>query len=214
VTTCHDVDDGLDELALGLLDPAEAEPLLAHAAGCPRCQARLDELAALADRLLLVAPEAEPPAGFEAGALARMGGRPVAAPRPTRRRWVAAVAVVLVALAAGTLLGRGLAGRGDDGVARRGTIVASTGAEVGTVQLLSSPSPHVLVDVQSPQPAPGARTCELELPDGRRVVVGSWTYDDIATGIWAVGVDAPLLDAVAMRVLAADGTVIATAALS
>lgn len=212
MTTCHEFDEHLDELALGLLDPLRADPLLAHAVACPRCQARLDELAALADRLLLLAPEAEPPAGFETGALARMGADPGAKRRAPRWRWAAAAVVVLVALGAGVLLGR--AGGGDGQVARRGTIVASSGAEVGTVELRSSPSPHVLVAVADPRPGGDVRTCELELRDGRRVVVGTWSYIEIATGIWAVGVDDALLDAVAMRVLAADGTVLATATLA
>jgi anti-sigma factor RsiW len=213
MSPCDMFDDGLDELALGLLDGPDEEALLAHASSCPRCQGRLDEMAALADRLLLVAPEVEPPAGFEAGALARMGGTTAV---PARHVWwwvVSAVAAVLLALVVGVVVGRAGDGQGDS-VARSGTIVATSGASVGTVELRSSPSPHVLVHVAQPRPGAGVRTCELELADGRRVAVGTWNYDEIESGIWAVGIDKPLLDAVAMRVIDEDGSVLATAALT
>jgi hypothetical protein len=62
--------------------------------------------------------------------------------------------------------------------------------------------------------AGGARSCELVLGDGRRVVVGSWTSEDIAAGggVRAAAVDNDLLHAQAMRILGDDGRVLATAA--
>jgi hypothetical protein len=72
--SCDEFDQGVDELAVGTLGEPERGILLDHAAGCPACEARLNWLAGLADRLLLLVPEVEPPAGFEAGAMARMGG--------------------------------------------------------------------------------------------------------------------------------------------
>jgi hypothetical protein len=72
--TCDEFDQGVDELAVGTLGEPERGILLDHAASCPACEARLNWLAGLADRLLLLVPEVEPPAGFEAGAMARMVG--------------------------------------------------------------------------------------------------------------------------------------------
>jgi hypothetical protein len=43
------------------------------------------------------------------------------------------------------------------------------------------------------------------------VKVGSWEVADLASGIWAVGIDASMLDATAMRVTSDDGTVLASA---
>ena len=219
--SCQVFDDGVDELALGLVDEPERGRLLAHAAGCPRCQARLDELVVLAERLLLVAPEIEPPAGFEARAVERMGTGPVApADRSGRAvRWIAAVAAVaavaVLALTVGLAVGRSATSEQPPAAASRtGVIVATSGANIGTVSLLSTPRPHILVSVAKPRPGPGVRTCELELPDGRRVVVGTWTSDEISTGIWAVGLEPALLGAVAMRVVAEDGSILASAALT
>jgi hypothetical protein len=70
--SCDEFDQGVDELAVGTLGEPERGILLEHAAVCPVCEARLNGLAGLADRLLLLVPEVEPPAGFEAGAMARM----------------------------------------------------------------------------------------------------------------------------------------------
>jgi hypothetical protein len=213
--SCEVFDDGLDELALGLVDESERGRLLAHAAACPRCQARLDDLVALGDRLLLVAPEVEPPAGFEGRALERMGVGPVSpAGRPGRAgRWLVAVAVVVVTLTAGIVIGRSSTSGPPSAASRSGVIVATSGADIGTVTLLSAPRPHILVSVPQPRSGPGVRTCELELTDGRRVAVGSWTSDELSSGIWAVALDAALLDAVAMRVIGEDGSILATAIL-
>ena len=57
--TCEQFRDVAEDLALGAIDDPERAELFAHAAGCPACQARLDELALLTDRLLLAAPELE-----------------------------------------------------------------------------------------------------------------------------------------------------------
>lgn len=214
--SCEVFDDGLDELALGLADESERSRLLAHAASCARCQARLDDLVALGDRLLLVAPEVEPPAGFESRALERMGvGQVAAAGRRGRAvRWVAAAAVAIAVLGAGIVIGRSSTSGQSSAAPRSGVIVATSGADIGTATLLSTPRPHILVSVPQPRNGPGLRTCELELTDGRRVAVGTWTSDELSTGIWAVGIEPAFLDAVAMRVIAEDGSILATAALS
>lgn len=204
---CADFDAAVDELAVEGVDEPRRSELLAHAASCARCEAQLDELAAVADRMLLLAPAVEPPPGFESRALARMGS-------PARsRRWrpvvaVVAVAAVVVALAAGLVVGRAAAPEDDS---RTGTIVAASGGRVGTVELDPSPRPHVLITVDAPGRSGGVRSCELVLADGRSVVVGSWTYDEVKGGSWAVRIDKSLLQATTMRILADDGRVVATA---
>ena len=79
----------LAELALGTLDGRDRATLLAHVQTCPACEAELDELSALADQLLEVAPEAEPPVGFETALFDRLraeeGAGPVARPWPAGR---------------------------------------------------------------------------------------------------------------------------------
>jgi hypothetical protein len=54
------------EIALGIADGEDRAWALDHLADCPECRQRIERLSALADELLLIAPAAEPPAGFEA----------------------------------------------------------------------------------------------------------------------------------------------------
>lgn len=208
--TCAEFDAAVDELAVDAVDEPRRSALLSHAATCDQCQRQLDGLAALADQILLLAPAVEPPPGFESRALAAMAkGRPSAPARgaPLVRRVLFAAAVV-AALLAGVVAGR-MAPEPSD--VRQAPILAANGAAVGVVELAAEPRPHVLITVDGARPAPGVRSCELELPDGRRVVVGSWAFEAIADGAWAVGIDKSLLAATEMRILNDDGTVLATA---
>ncbi|MEZ5406872.1 MAG: hypothetical protein R2761_02540 [Acidimicrobiales bacterium] len=239
--TCDVFDTYADELALGLLDEPLRTALLGHAARCSACRSLLDELSAVGDGLLLAAPELEPPAGFESRVLDRLpavagpvgtvgpagpvgpvgtietGGPGERTPgagsrRRARRRWLvaaAAVAVVAGAAATGTLL----AGRDGRPAPEAAAIVTASGQEVGEIRLLTEPVPHLLITVPSPQGAPGVRFCELQRPDGSWVRVGSWEAVDLASGVWATGIDPSLLDATAMRVVTDHGVLLATATL-
>lgn len=72
---CDDVATALAALALGAeLDQDEQALLLAHLPLCELCRRRLDEYAAVAQRLPLAAPEAEPPPELRARILAAARG--------------------------------------------------------------------------------------------------------------------------------------------
>lgn len=204
---CERFDAHADELALGQLDEPLRGQMLAHAGGCPHCHSLLDGLGTVADRLLLAAPQVEPPAGFESRALERLGTRSARRPRRLTPATAAAAAVAVVALFVGAFV----VTRGDDERVVAAAIVGGNGTEVGAAQLVPEPVPHVLVTIAAPGSAPGIRTCELQRRDGAWESVGWWDAADIASGVWAVGIDPGLLDARAMRILA-DGDVIATAA--
>lgn len=90
VLPCSDVRELAPELALGILGGAERAEVVLHVNGCGRCQARVSELAEAADAIPQLVPDAEPPPGFEARVLRRLG----ADRRRTRRRWLASVAAV------------------------------------------------------------------------------------------------------------------------
>ncbi len=87
------------ELALGIADGAERAQALRHLAECAECRRLVEELSAVGDDLLLLAPEHEPPTGFESRVLARMAP----APRPRPRRRLRAVLVPVAAAAVATL---------------------------------------------------------------------------------------------------------------
>ncbi len=93
------------ELALGIADGADRAWALEHLAGCAACRARVEQLSAVADELVMLAPSAEPPPGFE--------DRVATAIAPPRRSWrqrfaipaVAAVAAACAAFAVWVALG-------------------------------------------------------------------------------------------------------------
>jgi hypothetical protein len=205
---CDEFQEQVDDLALGQLVEPRRTVLLSHAASCQACQSMLAGLSAVADRLLLAAPQVEPPAEFESRALARMG----TSSAPRRSWWVSAVAG-LVILGAVAVVGWSLAASDPEQVIAA-PIVASAGLDIGVVELRSEPTPHIVVMIDAPRPDPGTRTCQLGQPDGTWVTVGTWEVDDMAAGVWAVGVEPELMAATAMRVLADGGTVLATADFS
>jgi hypothetical protein len=77
--------EALPELALGIADGEQRALALEHIAGCPDCRRELEELSSLADGLIALAPESEPPPGFENRVLDRLAIRQPR-PRPARRR--------------------------------------------------------------------------------------------------------------------------------
>ena len=85
---CERIRADAAELALGVLDGEQRARALEHTRGCPGCSAHLAQLAVVAEQILAVAPEHEPPPGFESRVLDALA-QPRRAPRlrrPTRRR--------------------------------------------------------------------------------------------------------------------------------
>jgi len=107
--TCAEMRDVLPDLALGTLSGDDRASVLDHLGSCPSCAVEAGELSAVVDDILLLAPEIDPPAGFESAVLARMermdrAERPVPA-RPAWRR----PRLLLGALAASLVLVAGTA---------------------------------------------------------------------------------------------------------
>ncbi len=80
-TDCERLHDLGAEIALGIADGEDRAWALDHLADCPRCRARIERLSSVADELLLVAPAAEPPAGFEDRVGETISGSAIAGPR-------------------------------------------------------------------------------------------------------------------------------------
>ncbi len=111
--TCATVADSLAELAAGAASGPDRARVLRHVATCPSCRLELEELARIAEDLLLLAPTREPQPGFEAGVLSAIAAVsvPTESIRP-KRSWrqtgvrvaaIAASAVAVAGLAAGTV---------------------------------------------------------------------------------------------------------------
>ena len=146
------------ELALDLLSGDERAAALVHLGGCRACRTNLDELARTADALLLVAPKAEPPAGFESRVLARLAAENgvqragkrwpfqrhrsgMLRPDHRGRRWIrplSMVAALLIAVGTvGLIVGRHTAGRPQHSAIRTATVWADRGRS--TCQVVAVP---------------------------------------------------------------------------
>jgi len=132
--SCAEVRELAPELALGILGGAERAEVVLHVNGCARCQAYVAELTEAADAIPQLAPEAEPPPGFEMRVLHRLG----ASERRTRRRWIAAAAAV----AAGAIIVSITVVRvieSNDATNVAGTVTARVGSEPVPVAMQGGP---------------------------------------------------------------------------
>lgn len=121
-TRCAELADDLAAVATGAANGPDRARVLAHLAGCEDCRRELEELATVADEVLLVAAQHDPPAGFEGAVLDRIAALPTSAPtaapapvpapevvRAGPRRWfvrpvlAAAAAVVAAGATAGVV---------------------------------------------------------------------------------------------------------------
>lgn len=106
VTRCEEVELSLPELVLGSLSGKERAVLVAHLGDCASCRKLSEGLIEVVDELVLLTPSADPPAGFESGALAAMmGDRPRHRMSPAHVRRALAVAALVAAFLGGSVIG-------------------------------------------------------------------------------------------------------------
>src|SRR5215468_3503096 len=210
---CDEARELAGELALGIADGEDRARVLDHAADCPDCRRELERLSVLADELLLLAPEREPPAGFEVRVLRAVQSRPA----PRRRIWralpVAVAALAAAAITAGSLL---YAFRDDRRLADhyRATLSEAhgsyfsavrlhdaAGAPGGVVFLYRGAPSWMVVTVDGPY-RDSARRAELVAVGGRRVPLSRFRLGD---GTWggAIPIDPRRLAAV--HLVGSDG---------
>jgi hypothetical protein len=181
---CDELCDVAAELAAGTLTGEDRAAALAHMADCQSCWQEVAELAGVVDRVLLLAPPAEPPVGFEARVVAAVTGTR----RWGRRRpWsvaavglAAAALLLVVGLAVGAFVGRHSAGSNRPAPVLA-TLTARDGADVGRAVLAAGKPGWVLLDVTGlgSSGAPGSPAAsepylvELDLGHGRLVQSGA-----------------------------------------
>jgi hypothetical protein len=92
---CREFSDAAAELALGVLTGRERAQALAHLDHCASCREQVRQLTATGEGLLGLLPSVEPPAGFEARVMDRLGlatpapATPAPAPAPaSRASWI------------------------------------------------------------------------------------------------------------------------------
>lgn len=211
---CAAVEERAAELALGVLSGSERAAVLEHLASCAQCRAMVSELAEVADLLPELAPEVEPPSGFEDRVLGAMRGD---RRRVVRRRIMAVGAVAAAAAilsvatvrvidsnrteqtqASPALRSVAMVGGGGDTVGR---LVASRG---------SHPTLAVSVDYYVPD---GAYTLIMNNPSGAPRSLGTLTVAH-GQGDW-LGVATVSKGAnVTVSMVDQAGTVVCTASLA
>jgi hypothetical protein len=199
--SCEQVRELAAEVALGIAPAKERARALEHLVSCNECRAHVQELSAIADEVLLLAPEAEPPVGFESRVI---GSFDVKAPsrRRLQRAVLAAAAVLVIAAAAGgaTYLAGGhsrdLASRWTSALrAGNGSSFSASalgdpnsGATEGRAFLFRGDPTWIYVEVQAPSSFSGTYDVQLVTSGGDTVPIGSVTYEN-GRGSWGRSVD-------------------------
>ena len=236
---CREFSDVAAELALGVLTGRERAQALAHLDHCASCREEVRQLTATGEGLLGLLPSVEPPAGFEARVMDRIGlsapapspdrhagwisrmshlGRKPARPaaRPARpagrtRRALALAAVTLAVVAAG-LGGWGLR-PGTPAPAgaplSSATLLSASHQAAGKIFLYDGSSRWLYMSVNMPT---GNSTviCQVEGQDGHLTTVGSFRLTD-GRGYWGSPVPATQGSLTGARLVGPGGTVLATA---
>jgi negative regulator of sigma E activity len=228
---CELIQEELAELALGALDGRSRSEALEHVASCPRCRATLEHLSGVTDTLLQLAPEVEPPLGFElrlveklnaANAASAASAASAAKPRATeraRQRWyrragplVAAAAVILLlGIGVGSLLmPRGAHNQQQSASPDLATAQLTSHGQVLGEVMTSPGNPAWMFMTINENAWSGTVRCEVTLAGGTTQTVGVFTLSH-GYGAWGAPLTSPAGDVRSARLVAADGTVVASA---
>ena len=228
---CEEFADVAAELALGVLTGRERAQALAHLDRCDACRAEIRQLTQTGEELLGLLPTAEPPAGFETRVLARIGlEAPAPAPATRSRTWklprwsagrpvgitrrMLATAAVVVALAVAVVGGWGLHSATSTPAASSqltsATFTSAGHQTAGKIFLYNGTQRwlYMSVDLSS---VDGQVICQVVGKDGHVTTVGSFWLSN-GSGYW--GSPAPAGALAGARLVAANGTVLATASFA
>lgn len=198
----RELEQDLVEMALGEVPEPRRSELLSHLTSCLRCRATYGDVVAAIDATIPAAPEAQPPAGFEARVLASLGIESPAPGRPVERltrsrtsRVLLAAAAVGVAVAGGAL---GAAALIDEPDATEVTTAApglpegtsvlqmADGEEVGTASVAWMHERRVLVVSVHTAPVGVPYTCRVKMSEGDSRVLGRWEASSPDGGVWVM----------------------------
>jgi hypothetical protein len=212
--SCEEVEALAPELALGVLTGDERATALLHLSSCPACRERVEQLASVADQLLLAAPDYEPPIRFESRVLDRVAQARTPPLAPVTNRWRRSrVAVLVVAAAVAAAVG-GLAvtraGSGTDPAAVR-TALVSFGGGRWSCRVAAFPGQgqrptEVVVRLDEPNQESSSYTVQAEpVSGGAPVAIGTITLVG-GRGVLDASVPAAAGKIRAIRVIEANGT--------
>jgi Putative zinc-finger len=213
---CDAMSEDLMEFALGTLSGRPRSLVLEHLESCSLCRAELESLASVADTMLWLAPQAEPPLGFETRLMERFkeSDARLTAGRRERISVLAIAALLIAVLAFGV-----------------GAIVKTPNANITTAtsrpttgQLLSNG--HVLGEVSIAAGSPswmimnvdygkwsGVVWCEVTLANGHTETIGKFTLSR-GSGSWVAPIRNTGSPVRSAQLVDAKGAVLASATLT
>ena len=201
---CATLEDQLPEFAAGTLPADELGAVEAHLNTCAGCRADAESLIDVADAVLLFAPSAEPPAGFEARALDRM--HPPRRRVPRRRAVFAAAAVALVAIGMVSALLLSLSIGHTDTTSVQEVALRTAGDQTdGTAFLRTGDPGWILIDMTYDEDT--SLPVQLVTSDGTVTTAGPLTVRD-GHGVLGFTSPVPLADVRELRMVEDDGTVV------
>jgi hypothetical protein len=142
------------ELALGILPGDERAEAVAHLDECGHCQQLVGTYTVLTDRLLLLAPRAEPPPRFESQVVATMTAdqgppvpTPLRAPHPTARRRIPGAVLAVAAGIVALLLALGVVGPSSSPSVAAADMRSNHGDLVGQIFVHDGPPAEVFMNL-------------------------------------------------------------------
>jgi hypothetical protein len=224
---CEKYSGELAELALGVLTGRERARALSHVESCQRCAEELEQLSRVADAVVQVAPEVEPPMGFEVRLFEKMGLSDELAQHRQRRhrfrqtRW--GIAALGVAAAAAVALGLGLSlpsstpptvsAQGQHAHSASAARLIENGTPVGRVATFISAGKPWMSMMLADSSARGWVNCVVVTDDGMSHQVGTFDARK-GYGAWIAPLHVDPKDIRTAEVVSPTGAVIAAAMLS
>ena len=215
---CDELATDLAELALGTLSGRQRADALAHVESCPRCSEELEQLSRAADAVVLAAPDADPPIGFEVRLLEQMGASSPSRHRRFRPRIVIPVAAAAAVVGLG--IGLGLAYSGAPAPTtvagpHRSPVVSAAlvenGRNVGHVVAFGGAKPWLSMVLED-SAAHGTVNCVVVTDDGVTHHVGTFVARK-GYGSWISPLHVDPANLETAEIVSPSGTVIATATL-
>jgi len=199
---CAEVRELIPELAMGVAPGDERAAALTHIATCEACRQLLEETAATVDELLLLAPEHEPPPGFDAKVIAAVS--PERPHRWSAAKLVLAAAAAIIVAASGAAVLTHRAGADDRQLAaqyretlkvaegdylRAAALDGADGESAGHVFAYQGNPSWVFVTVDGA--ASGVHRVRYVTEDGRSHPLGVCMVRD-GHGSWGTAIDVPV----------------------
>jgi hypothetical protein len=209
---CAETRGVLPELALGIADGEQRAGALEHLAACAECRRELEELSAVVDDLIALAPRREPPAGFEGRVLERLSVRQTSRPRVRRGLKRLSFAFAVLGAAAATAVAMNLSYSSDRHLASQyraalrgahgqyfqsASLRAPDGTSAGIVFGYQG-SPSWLFYVLSGRFGSGAYREQIVTRSGRSVTLPAFR---LVAATWGIATPVPLRDIARVRLI-------------